>query len=146
MGDRLIHDPSALNSALDRPVLTHYEKDSVACRWQTVPGMEAPERRISSLSVSINHTILFAEDKAVSAAFLAQILGRPGPTTWGPFAIVDLGGGTHVEFATVAFPIQPQHYAFLVGEDEFDGIYCRIRERGIDHWADPDGQHPGEFN
>jgi len=58
---------------------THQLWGSVACRWQAVPGMEAPERRISSLSVSINHTILFAEDKAVSAAFLARVLNRPDP-------------------------------------------------------------------
>lgn len=98
------------------------------------------------MSVSIIHTILFAEDKAVSAALLAQILGRAEPTTWGPFAIVDLGGGAHVEFATADFAIQVQHYAFLVGEDEFDGIYQRIRALGIDHWADPHARRPGEFN
>jgi len=98
------------------------------------------------LSVSINHTILFAQDKAVSAAFLAHVLDRPEPTTWGPFSIVDLGDGAHVEFATADFPIQAQHYAFLVTEDEFDSVYSRIRDLGINHWADPQGRRPGEFN
>jgi len=42
--------------------------------------------------------------------------------------------------------IRPQHYAFLVSEDEFDAIYGRIRERGMQHWADPRGSRPGEIN
>ena len=42
--------------------------------------------------------------------------------------------------------VLPQHYAFLVSEDEFTAIYGRIRERGLQHWADPRGQHPGEIN
>jgi len=31
----------------------------------------------------------------------------------------------------------PQHYAFLVSEEEFDEIYARILEQKIEHWADP---------
>ena len=33
--------------------------------------------------------------------------------------------------------IAPQHYAFLIGEDDFDDIFARIRDRGLDYWADP---------
>ncbi|HEY0693536.1 MAG TPA: VOC family protein, partial [Kribbella sp.] len=40
----------------------------------------------------------------------------------------------------------PQHYAFLVGEPEFDAIFGRIRERGLDYWADPFRRRPGEIN
>ena len=42
--------------------------------------------------------------------------------------------------------IQPQHYAFLVSEKEFDSIYGKIRDRGTQHWADPRGSRPGEIN
>ncbi len=42
--------------------------------------------------------------------------------------------------------IHPQHYAFLVGESEFDEIFARIRERGLTYWADPAQQRPGEIN
>jgi hypothetical protein len=42
--------------------------------------------------------------------------------------------------------VSPQHYAFLVAEDEFDEIYGRIRERGMDHWADPGHREPGRIN
>lgn len=33
--------------------------------------------------------------------------------------------------------IEPQHYAFLVSEAEFDEIFGRIRERKLPWWARP---------
>ncbi|MGV0801771.1 VOC family protein, partial [Mycolicibacterium elephantis] len=42
--------------------------------------------------------------------------------------------------------ICPQHYAFLVSEDEFTEIYGRIQQRGMEHWADPRQTRPGEIN
>jgi catechol 2,3-dioxygenase-like lactoylglutathione lyase family enzyme len=36
--------------------------------------------------------------------------------------------------------------AFLIGEDDFDQIFGRIRERGLEHWADPGQHRPGEIN
>jgi len=42
--------------------------------------------------------------------------------------------------------IRPQHYAFLVSEDDFDAIYGKITSRGLQHWADPARRRPGEFN
>jgi len=42
--------------------------------------------------------------------------------------------------------VHSQHYAFLVGEDDFDAIWGRIRERGRQFWADPFRRRPGEIN
>src|ERR671910_87129 len=42
--------------------------------------------------------------------------------------------------------IAQQHYAFLIGEDDFDDIYGRIRERGLEHWADPFRSQAGQIN
>jgi catechol 2,3-dioxygenase-like lactoylglutathione lyase family enzyme len=42
--------------------------------------------------------------------------------------------------------IASQHYAFLIGDDDFDEIFGRIRERGLDHWADPFRSQAGEIN
>jgi catechol 2,3-dioxygenase-like lactoylglutathione lyase family enzyme len=44
------------------------------------------------------------------------------------------------------YEIEPQHYAFLVSEAEFDGIFGRIRERGLAHWADPGRSQAGQIN
>ncbi len=39
-----------------------------------------------------------------------------------------------------------QHYAFLVDEAPFDGVYARIRRDGIAHWADPRMSLPDQIN
>jgi extradiol dioxygenase family protein len=33
-----------------------------------------------------------------------------------------------------------------VGEDDFDAIFGRIRERGLPYWADPGHRRSGEVN
>ena len=43
-------------------------------------------------------------------------------------------------------PIAPQHYAFLVSDAEFDASLARLRDDGLDYWADPAKAKPGEIN
>jgi catechol 2,3-dioxygenase-like lactoylglutathione lyase family enzyme len=97
------------------------------------------------MPVHLNHTIVGARDKQRSAAFLADVLGLAPPTTFGPFAVVSLDNDVSLDFMDDP-QVQPRHYAFLVTEEEFDGIFGRIRERGLPYWADPFEQHPGEVN
>ena len=97
------------------------------------------------MPVHLNHTIVSARDKAASASFLADLLGRKPPTTFGPFAVVDLDNDVSLDFIDDA-EIHPRHYAFLVTEAEFDEIFGRIRNRGLDFWADPFDRQPGEIN
>jgi catechol 2,3-dioxygenase-like lactoylglutathione lyase family enzyme len=40
--------------------------------------------------------------------------------------------------------ISLQHYAFLVGDPDFDRIFGRVRERKLEYWADPGRQRAGE--
>jgi len=42
--------------------------------------------------------------------------------------------------------VRPQHYAFLLSDEEWDAAYERLRARGVDTWADPDFTEPGEVN
>ena len=51
-----------------------------------------------------------------------------------------------VLFAEPGIEIQPQHYAFLVTEDDFDGIYDRMVETGLEHWPDPQKSTSGTYN
>jgi catechol 2,3-dioxygenase-like lactoylglutathione lyase family enzyme len=97
------------------------------------------------VSVRLNHTIVAARDKHESAAFLADVLGLGPPTTFGPFAVVELANDVSLDFMDEA-QVHPRHYAFLVTEEEFDQVFGRIRARGLDHWADPFGRRPGEVN
>jgi catechol 2,3-dioxygenase-like lactoylglutathione lyase family enzyme len=96
----------------------------------------------------LNHTIVNARDNEASARFLVEVLGLDAPGHWGPFVMVETANGVSLDYIQV-FPdqeIAPQHYAFLVTEPEFDEIYRRLQERGLDHWADPHREHPGEIN
>ena len=96
----------------------------------------------------LNHTIVHSRDRRASAAFLAGVLGLDVAPDWGPFTPVHLGNGVSLDFASVGAgdEITRQHYAFLVSEAEFDEIFGRIRERGLDHWADPMQRQPGQIN
>ena len=98
------------------------------------------------MAVQLNHTIVNVPEKQVSATFVADILGRPTPTSFGPFLVVELDNGVSLDFADDHGPAHPQHYAFLVSEAEFDQIFARIRTRGLTYWADPGRRRPGEFN
>lgn len=98
------------------------------------------------MAVHLNHTIVWAHDNAASAAFLAQILGLPGPKTWGHFQIVATANGVSIDFMRKDGAISTQHYAFLVSEPEFDEIFARIRARGLTYWADPARTREGEIN
>lgn len=98
------------------------------------------------MSVRLNHTIVWCRDADRSSAFLAEILGRPAPVRFGPFLVVELDNGVSLDFHTVDREIAMQHYAFLVGEEEFDAGFARVRERNLDYWADPGRTKRGEIN
>ena len=87
-------------------------------------------------------------DPSTAATFFTELFGLPKAKEFGPFLAVELNHGVSLDYAQVGEgeEIRPQHYAFLVSEDEFDAIYGRIRERGMQHWADPRGSRPGEIN
>jgi catechol 2,3-dioxygenase-like lactoylglutathione lyase family enzyme len=98
------------------------------------------------MPIEFNHTIVAAKDKAKSAAFFTKLFGLPDAKPFGPFMAVELEHGASLDFADTDEDIRPQHYAFLVSEEDFDAIYGRIREQGLQHWADPRGSRPGEIN
>ena len=98
------------------------------------------------MSVQLNHHIVWCGDKKKSAKFLQEILGLPKPARFGPFLVVELSNGVSLDFYETDEDIQSQHYAFLVGEEEFDPIFNRIKERGLKYWADPGQSRPGKIN
>jgi extradiol dioxygenase family protein len=100
------------------------------------------------MPIAFNHTIVAARDKRESAEFLSELFGLPSPTPFGHFLTVTLEHGASLDYTDVSEgeEIRPQHYAFLVTEDDFDAIYGKIQSRGLQHWADPGRQRPGEIN
>src|SRR3546814_9794322 len=100
----------------------------------------------TGMAIHFNHTILSARDSRASATFLAEMLGLPAPRRWGPFHMVTTENGANLDYMDTKREIAPQHYAFLVSEAEFDGIFGRIRDRKLPYWADPGQTQPGEVN
>ncbi len=98
------------------------------------------------MAVQLNHTIVASRDKKESATFLAEIFGLPEPSPFGPFLAVPTDNDVTLDFMDVDGEITSQHYAFLVSEQEFDGIFGRIQERSLTYWADPGHTRPGEIN
>jgi catechol 2,3-dioxygenase-like lactoylglutathione lyase family enzyme len=98
------------------------------------------------MSVQLNHTIVVAHDKEASARFLADLLGLEVSPEFGPFTPVEIPNGVTLDYMDTSGSITPQHYAFLVSEDDFDAIFARVRAAGLTYWADPYHRRPGEIN
>ncbi|MFF8970650.1 VOC family protein [Streptomyces sp. NPDC014995] len=98
------------------------------------------------MTVQLNHTIVAAHDRRASARFLADILGLRVSPPFGPFVPVEFPNGVTLDFMNTPGEITPQHYAFLVSEDDFDTIFDRVRAAGLTYWADPFHHHRDEIN
>ncbi|MFD5265539.1 VOC family protein [Streptomyces sp. NPDC058335] len=95
----------------------------------------------------LNHLAVHAHDRQLSAEFLATILGLPVGAPFGPFLPVDLGNGVTFDFYEKRDePIQSQHYAFLVAEEQFDTMIARLEAVGVTYYADPRHSQPGRTN
>lgn len=95
----------------------------------------------------LNHTAVYACDRQLSAEFLAAVLGLEVGAPFGPFLPVDLGNGVTLDYyEKTDEPIQPQHYAFLVPDERFDGMIDRLEALGVTYYADPNHTRPGRVN
>ena len=93
----------------------------------------------------LNHTIVPAANKWASAKFLAAILGLEAGPEWSHFVPIRLANGVTLDFAEAA-SFRPQHYAFLVGEAEFDAALARLENAGTPFYADFNRAGRGEIN
>ena len=94
----------------------------------------------------LNHTIVWCSDKEAWSCFLTQILGLPPARAFFHFLVVELSNGVSLDFYQKEGGVSPQHYAFLVGDDEFDAAFGRIEESGLDYWSDPARSQPRQIN
>lgn len=99
------------------------------------------------MPIELNHTIVSARDRKVSAEFLAGMLGLKVGAPYGPFLPVETDNGVSLDYLESGRePVTPQHYAFLVSEDEFDVIFGRIDSAGISYYGGPGHQMPQQIN
>jgi catechol 2,3-dioxygenase-like lactoylglutathione lyase family enzyme len=98
------------------------------------------------VTIRLNHTIVLCQDQERSANFLSEVMGLPAPKRFGPFLVVETSNDVSLDFMSTTGEFTRQHYAFLIDENEFDPIFDRVRERGLEYWADPHRSKPGQIN
>jgi catechol 2,3-dioxygenase-like lactoylglutathione lyase family enzyme len=106
------------------------------------------------MTIRLDHTIVPAKDKVVSAQFFAEIFGltvKPGQ-----FAQVQINESLTFDFADERGPegepdfnpsmIQSHHYAFHVSDAEFDAIFAKVQEKRLAFGSGPFSHTDGRIN
>jgi catechol 2,3-dioxygenase-like lactoylglutathione lyase family enzyme len=93
----------------------------------------------------LNHLIVPVHDKHKSAKFLADLLGVEAGAEWGPFVPVQTTNGVTLDFVDSA-DVRTQHYAFLVSEQVFDAALAKLKQQGVQIFANPHRSGAGKIN
>lgn len=88
------------------------------------------------MAIVLDHTIVPARDKEASARFLAHILGLTYAGGVSHFAPLKINDTLTLDFDSDE-NFESHHYAFKVGESEFDAIFARIEAEGIVYGSGP---------
>ena len=96
------------------------------------------------MSITLDHTIVPSNDKDAAARWLAHVfdLAYDGA---GYFAPLQMNDSLTLDFAD-ADDVPSLHYAFVVGDDEFDGIFERIRATATNYGSGPRSSDDGKIN
>jgi catechol 2,3-dioxygenase-like lactoylglutathione lyase family enzyme len=96
------------------------------------------------MPIHLDHTIVPALDKTASAAYFAEIFGLTVKPTKGYFAPVQINARLTFDFSDEE-PGPGHHYAFHVSDPEFDGIWTRVKARGIPYGSGPGHRTDGRL-
>jgi catechol 2,3-dioxygenase-like lactoylglutathione lyase family enzyme len=96
------------------------------------------------MPIELNHTIVPAHDPQAAARFLAGILGVPVDPPVAHFTPVTLSNQVTLDYDQ-SDDFQAHHYAFLLGDEEFDAAFSRIQNQDITYYADPGCQRAGQI-
>jgi catechol 2,3-dioxygenase-like lactoylglutathione lyase family enzyme len=97
------------------------------------------------MAIVLDHTIVPARDKEASARFFAQIFGLPYEGVSGHFAPVRVNESLTFDFDHRA-TFESHHYAFYVGDEEFDAILGRVQAAGRQYGSGPSSPENGQIN
>ena len=96
------------------------------------------------MTITLNHTIVPARDKAAAAKFFARIFGlKCGCTDY--FAPVRINKSLTLLFDDDS-KFESHHYAFHVSNREFDAIFSRIKKAKIAFGSAPWSLEDGKLN
>ncbi len=104
------------------------------------------------MTIQLDHTIVPAKNKMVSARFFAEIFDLTVEP--GHFAQVRVNDSLTLDFADEPEEragMDPskgavQHYAFRVTDAEFDAIFGRVKARGLAYGSEPHSRTDGQIN
>ena len=88
------------------------------------------------MAIMLNHTIVPAHDKEVSATFFARIFGLAYEGPVGHFAPVRVNDTLTLDFDN-RDRFESHHYAFHVSDAEFDRIFDCIKAEDIPYGSGP---------
>ena len=97
------------------------------------------------MAITLDHTIVPSHDKVEAARFIAGIFALPFADSGGYFAPVRVNNELTLDFA-FAEDVTELHYAFLVGEEEFDAILGRIQAESVSYGSGPSSPDDGSIN
>ena len=97
------------------------------------------------MAIGLNHTIVPSRDKERGAQFFAHIMGLRYEGPHGHFAPVRVDEGLTLDWDNRE-QFDSHHYAFLVGEAEFDQIFGRIQAEGVAYGSGPREQDNMQIN
>ena len=99
------------------------------------------------MTIRLDHTIVPAKDKVASAEFSAEVFGLTVKPDHGHFAQVQVNESLTFDFADEPEPWggpgfdprtgQSHHYAFHISEAEFEGVFNRVKAKGIPYGSGP---------
>jgi len=97
------------------------------------------------MAIVLDHTIVPARDKVASARFFARIFGLAYEGPHSHFAPVKVNETLTLDFDERG-DFDSHHYAFRIGDAEFDAIFRRVREEGIAYGSGPAARSDMQIN
>jgi catechol 2,3-dioxygenase-like lactoylglutathione lyase family enzyme len=97
------------------------------------------------MAITLNHTIVPANDKEAAARWFAQIFGLRYGGSKGHFAPVKVNSELTLLFDKDD-GFGSSHYAFHVSDEEFDQIFQRVKDEGVAFGSAPGRLTDGQLN
>jgi len=97
------------------------------------------------MTITLNHAIVPARDKAAAAKFFADIFGLKRGRS-GHFSPVRINKSLTLLFSDEDSKFESHHYAFHVSDREFDAILRRVKKEKIAFGSAPWSLEDGRLN
>lgn len=88
------------------------------------------------MDIQLDHTIVPSHDQDTAARAFAELFGLAYDGSGRRFSPVRVNEVLTLDFYTEE-EFEPHHYAFRIGEAEFDAIFGRIQAKGIPYGSGP---------